>query len=225
MPYISGEFNRRTFNPELNPLHRKTLNTLRQVGRSRAWHCLNEIRYPNWPSGRKRDSNHFWCCGSSALKALWFGFQTKCEREGAETYIDIGCGDSPDILIAAYCGFNVYGIDLFPPSPDSDMADLVKQCADGSFIRADALLLPFQDCTADFVSSQAMIALVKPSKRLGLYKEVCRILKIGGEFSLTGVELKCGYGWRQAEEGERARKVSVWDVESIQNGFRATRTE
>lgn len=225
MSYIDGAFDRRTFNPEIHALHRKTLNVLRQIGRSRAWHCLNGIRYPSWPTEQRHESDHIWCCGSNALKALWQGLQGKRNKEGVEVYIDIGCGDSPDAYIAALSGFESFGVDLFPPSPDSDMANVVSCAANSSFIRADALLLPFKDYAADYISSQAMIALVKPQERLGLYEEIHRVLKIGGTFSLTGAELKCGYGWKQSEEIARARKIPSWEIESGLNGFCATRLE
>lgn len=224
--YMADQFDRRTFNPRVNPDHKRTLEMLRVQGRSRAWHCVRNIRYSQWPYEQTHQSDHFWCCASAALKGLWDGCFVDLKARGvSETYVDVGAGDSPDVLIARGLGYSAYSVDLFPPQQYSPVAEVLSKSEFEFFIQADAVeRLPFDDYSADYISCQAMIALVPPDERARFYREVCRVLKIGGMFSLSGVNLRCGYGWKQSEEKARALELEFWGVSSALNGFTATRT-
>lgn len=226
-PYMPERFDRHSFDPDSNRQHQHTLQTLRTPGRSRAWHYVNCIRWPRWPYERKHEKDHFYCCGSSALRGLSNdAFTDLRERglEGKEVYLDIGAGDSPDVLIAKGFGYKAYSIDLFPPMLYSPVRERLIQSDSKFYIKADALALPFDDWSADYVSSQAMIDLIPTRERTSFYREVCRVLKIGGVFSMTGATLKCGHGYRIGIENHRARQIPFWEVTSMFNGFKAMRT-
>lgn len=118
--YISGRFDRRTFSPGVNPDHKRTLRVLRQHGNARRYYYEFAIQAdarkwahyePHWDLKH----SHLYCCGSEALKFFGRAFAYLDEREGArsETYLDLGCGDSPDADIAKGLGYNAYGVDLF----------------------------------------------------------------------------------------------------------------
>ena len=215
--YMAGRFDRHAFDPFNRPDHGFTLMRLRTPGRIRSWHYQTGAIWPHWPYGQKHEKNHFWCCGSSALKALYNESFLDLKARGVtdEVYIDIGCGESPDTLIARSVGYKAFAVDLFAPLPSSML--------ERRFIHADALALPFDDWSADYITSQAVIDLVPPDDRMSFYREACRVLKIGGVFSMTGAVLRCGYGYKQGIENQRARDLPFWEVQPTINGFRALR--
>lgn len=222
--YMDGRFNRRSFDPVNNPSHKRTLETLRQRGSARARTYAHALYNPQYQKEWGHyDPTHFYCCGSSALQWLKLGdfnhLDERIHETEKEAYVDIGCGDSPDILIARGLGYTAYSVDLFPP---------FKWIVNGKELRnghiaADALSLPFDDFAADYISSQAMVALIPERERTKFYKEICRVLKVGGWFSMTGAVLKCGYGYKQGAENYRARQIGWWDVIPTINGFCAQR--
>lgn len=223
--YMDERFNRRTFAPESNASHKRTLETLRQHGSARARYYDYIVQRPHLAKLYNHyDNTHFRCCGSQSLQWLRIGdFQAITGRlsEGGtrETFLDIGAGDSPDVLIAEGMGYVARSIDLFPPFKYLPNAAQLRE----RHIRADATRLPFDNYTADYISSQAMIALIPEHERTQFYKEACRTLKIGGWFSMTGARLKCGYGYRQGIETKRAREVGWWNIIPTINGFVAQR--
>jgi ubiquinone/menaquinone biosynthesis C-methylase UbiE len=219
MAYMSEKFDRKAFNPDLSQTQRHTLATLRSVGGSRGWHAITGAAYPQW-HGRQHDADHLNCCGSSALKALWQQF---AQPHSGHTFIDVGCGNSGDVYIAGLSGYNAFALDLFSPSPDAAITDVLK--ANRRFVKADALELPFADGCADVIVCQAMIDLVAHSERAAFYREVRRVLKVGGVFSLGGISLRCGHGWKLGDEVIRARKIDGWEIDTAATGFIATRLE
>lgn len=225
--YISHKFDRRKFNPDASPDDKQTLMTLRRQGSNRA-------RYYNYGYGT-HDANHFHCCGSTALRNLSpYDFADIAERNARidcddpkctacnEVYLDLGAGDSPDVLIAQGLGYKAYSVDLFPPFRRGTVCYALRNTQNKFYIKADAVELPFADNSADYVSSQAMAALLKPAERMAFYREVHRVLKIGGTFSLTGCKLRCGYLWSQRVEHDRALELG-WVVYSSNTGFVAQR--
>lgn len=183
-----------------DPFDRKTFNPETNYKHSVSLRVLRNV-------GRKRRY------GSGALKMLP-QFESK-----RGVYVDLGCGDSPDTVIASQLGYLAYGFDLFPPAGDAD-----KRC-NVHFQRADvAERLPPADNSVDFVTSNAMIDLIPKDERTGLYKEVFRILKPGGVFVQIGIILHCGHGYTVGEESRRIRSIQGWgEVCSLGNGFRATK--
>lgn len=210
--FLSYEpFNRKTFNPVKNAKHRKSLAVLRSVGSHRAFLFGRTKQYPN----RHDRKHHVSCYGSSALCWLGHDFRSLRERDGNEVFIDLGCGNSPDALVATDLGYQSYAFDLFPPR--SQYLD------DLPFMPADVVeRIPLDDLTVDFAISQAMIDLVPLNERAAFYREVDRVLKVGGVFTQIGISLHCGHGYKQSDELARARAVSNWKIESAPpGGFRA----
>lgn len=224
--YIDHRFDRQIFNPDRSDDDKATLMRLRQHGSCRAQYYHYAIREVSaWRSVRHVD-DHLECCGSSALRCLkGFGFLEIQDRSecGPEVYLDLGAGDSPDVLIASALGYRAFSLDLFPPFQHGQVcAELVKRKSK-FYVQADAISLPFANHSVDYITSQAMIDLVPKNERLAFYQEVFRVLKIGGVFSLTGANLRCGYGYSQFAEANRARTLG-WEVKSANCGFSGTRT-
>lgn len=174
-------FDRKTFDPVNNAEHKATLNILRSIGRQRI---------------RKMTPS----------TAFQWALRTEL-RNGF--FLDLGCGDSPDALIAHNAGFTACGIDLFPPTADSG----------GFMIRADvAEHIPMNDASQDVIISQAMLDLIEPTARLSFFREVDRVLKPGGAFFCYIQWLQSGWGFDLKEEHERA--LAVWpSIEKRSQGF------
>lgn len=218
--YISNKFDRRTFNPDSNPNDKFTLMRLRQQGANRELYYEGALRYARC----NHTANHFDCCGSTALRNLRpYDFadlpQRKCDcGVCAEVYLDIGAGDSPDVLIASALGYRAFSVDLFPPFRWGHVCQQLIKRESKFYVKADAVELPFADNSTDYISSQAMAALLKPAERMAFYREAHRVLKIGGMFSLTGCKLRCGYLWSHSTEIDRARSLG-WEMYSSNSGF------
>lgn len=107
--------------------------------------------------------------------------------------LDVGCGDSKDRFVAGQRGVIAYGVDLFLP---------IKRSTNG-FVQADARRLPFESGTFDAVICQALVALIPPDDRHGLYVEIARVLKPKGLFSIVACPLTDGWRVRSDEELQR----------------------
>lgn len=201
------KFDRLTFDPATCTIDKFSLDTLRSQGRARAYSYRNG--YGNGIARDGHDEHHRKCCSSTGLRQLHL-MKTSANR----TFVDIGCGDSVDVLIAAGLGYDAHGVDLFPPSVS--LGD--------RFIQADVVeRIPFPDGSVYAVLSQAMIDLVEPDARGGLYAEVLRVLEPNGVFSQIGVALHCGHGFKAADELSRARKAGFRAVNAQAFGFVAVK--
>lgn len=191
-------FDRKTFNPD-DPVDKRSLDTLRTQGRSR-FYAFNTYR-----SDRHDLSSHYRCCGSTALRNLRL---TRAKR--GDMFLDLGCGDSPDSLIAKKLGYSVMAFDLF----DSQLPSHV-------FIKRDIVedWPESQNGTFAVINCQAMIDLVAPDERERLYRNVFNGLRPSGLFSLYGVNLHCGYGFNSHVEIQRVRNVGFRAVDVKANGF------
>lgn len=175
-------FDRKTFDPINNEADKSTLNVLRQIGARR-------MRIYSRSSALTLFEK-----SSAALQWIW-----KEERDSG-AYLDLGCGDSPDALIMQGAGFAAQGVDLFPPREPNEI-----------FIKSDVVeRIPFSDGAIDLISSQAMLDLIEPVAREQFFREVNRVLKVGGIFACYIQWLQSGWGFDLQEEQERASKV--WDL-------------
>ena len=190
-------FDRKKFNPE-NIVDKRSLDTLRSQGRSRLYSF-------NTYSNARHDPVHYYCCGSTALKNLNL---TRAKR--GDVFYDLGCGDSPDVLIAKKLGYSGFGFDLFESRlsvQDFIQRDIVDDWPEAT------------DSTIAVISCQAMIDLVVPDERERLYRNVFKALRPDGLFSLYGVNLHCGHGYNAHVEIQRVRKVGFRAVDVKSNGF------
>jgi len=194
-------FNRKTFNPE-NAIDRRSLDTLRTQGRSRAYNYEN---YHGRPSGKHYADDPVRCCGSTALRNL-----NLTRAEHGDRFLDLGCGDSPDALIAKKLGYSVFAFDLFPsqlPATVFIQRDIIEDWPES------------EEGQIAVVSCQAMIDLVAPDEREHLYRNVFKALRPDGLFSLYGVNLHCGHGYNNHVEIKRVRTVGFRAVDVKANGF------
>lgn len=188
-------FDRKTFNPDENITDRHTLRILRQVGSSRLNTYLS--------GGRGRATQ------SAAMR-----WALKATNNRLGHFVDLGCGDSADCLVALDEGFNTArGFDLFSPDEQNPM----------DWVQADVVeRIPYPDASVGMAVSQAMLDLIEPVARESFFREVNRVLKPSGVFACHIQWLQTGWGFDLGEERERAEKV--WGkIKKEGTGFVATK--
>lgn len=115
-------------------------------------------------------------------------------------FVDAGCGWSADALIASYAGYTKsYKLDVHPLKDRNNIGEARLRKAETEqgvkFIQHDICeRWPFKDNSVDLISCNAMIDLVPEEDRQLFYKEAHRVLKPGGQLSISVVNLKNGYG-------------------------------
>lgn len=129
-------------------------------------------------------------------------------EEGLGVYLDAGCGDSADADIALVTGYSkAYGVDLFRPYNHLSDQEYKRFSKRGwsrityEFILGDICeRLPIKSGSIDAISSSYVIPLMSRPDRLLFYKQVYRMLKPGGYFSLAAGTLTSGYNHVENDE-------------------------
>jgi len=107
--------------------------------------------------------------------------------------LDVGSGvGGPARFLAATYGCRVTGVDLSEPFVDAAryLAERTGQSGQVSFQTASALQLPFDDGRFDVVLLQHVAMNI--AERARLYREIRRVLKIGGRFATFDAVLNSG---------------------------------
>src|SRR3984893_12845146 len=107
--------------------------------------------------------------------------------------LDVGSGvGGPARYLAATYGGRVAGVDLSEPFVDAAryLTERTGQSGQVSFQSASALELPFDDGRFDAVLLQHVAMNI--GDRVTLYREIRRVLKVGGKFATYDVVLKGG---------------------------------
>jgi sarcosine/dimethylglycine N-methyltransferase len=107
--------------------------------------------------------------------------------------LDVGSGiGGPARFLAATCGCRVTGVDLSEPFVDAAryLTERTGQSRQVSFEIASALELPFDDGRFDVVFLQHVVMNIYDRARL--YREIRRVLKLGGRFATFDVVLNGG---------------------------------
>lgn len=107
--------------------------------------------------------------------------------------LDVGSGvGGPSRALAASCGCRVTGVDLSEPFVDAAryLTERTGQSGQVSFQAGSALELPFSDGHFDAALLQHVAMNI--ADRAGLYREIRRVLKVGGKFATYDVVLKGG---------------------------------
>lgn len=107
--------------------------------------------------------------------------------------LDVGSGvGGPARFLAETCGCRVTGIDLSEPFVDAAryLTERTGQSERVSFQTASALALPFDDGRFDVVLLQHVAMNI--ADRAQLYREIRRVLKVGGKFATFDVVLNGG---------------------------------
>lgn len=190
-------FNRKTFDPVNNSIDAQTLKTLRTMGSHRLVLARGD---------HKREKAR-----SMAMRWLNIG------NVKSGVFIDLGCGNSGDCLVASKSGFTTaFGYDLFPPA---------YKHAEDFWVKADVVeKIPCADNSVDMAICAAMLDLVEPVAREQFFREVFRVLKPSGVFSCSIQWLQTGWGFDLAEEKERAIKV-FGSIRKQTGGFIAVKGE
>lgn len=192
---LDTRFNRKKFDPKRDYDDRIILGMLRMTGRSRFRHIV---------SGRRgyRDVQ------SVALREL-----SLKQIEGG-TFIDLGAGDSGDCALAQALGYTSVAFDLFPRSREID------EYPWNEYVIGDiAEHISMPDGAVDVAVCQAMIDLIEPEARPGFYKEVRRVLKVGGKFSISFCRLQNGWGYNQFDESLGIEKAGFIRIMSYGAGY------
>jgi SAM-dependent methyltransferase len=104
--------------------------------------------------------------------------------------LDVGSGvGGPARFLAATCGCRVTGVDLSEPFVDAAryLTERTGLSGQVAFQTASALELPFDDGRFDAVLLQHVAMNI--ADRTGLYREIRRVLKVGGKFATYDVIL------------------------------------
>ena len=107
--------------------------------------------------------------------------------------LDVGSGiGGPARALAASCGCRVTGVDLSEPFVDAAryLTERTGQSGQVSFHAGSALALPFDDGHFDAVLLQHVAMNI--ADRAQLYRELRRVLKVGGKFATYDVVMKGG---------------------------------
>jgi len=107
--------------------------------------------------------------------------------------LDIGSGvGGPARFLAATCGCRVTGVDLSEPFVEAAryLTERTGQGGQVSFQAGSALQLPFEDASFDVALLQHVAMNI--ADRAKLYREIRRVLKVGGKFATFDVVLNTG---------------------------------
>jgi sarcosine/dimethylglycine N-methyltransferase len=107
--------------------------------------------------------------------------------------LDVGSGiGGPARALAVSCGCRVTGVDLSEPFVDAAryLTERTGQSGRVSFETGSALALPFNDGHSDAVLLQHVAMNI--ADRAQLYREIRRVLKVGGKFATYDVVMKGG---------------------------------
>ena len=118
---------------------------------------------------------------------------TLVEITAGMSVLDIGSGvGGPARFLAATYGCRVTGVDLSEPFVDAAryLTERTGQSGQVSFEIASALELPFDDGRFDVALLQHVAMNIDDRARL--YREIRRVLKLGGRFATFDVVLKSG---------------------------------
>jgi len=126
--------------------------------------------------------------------------------------LDVGCGvGGPMMEIARFSGATITGINnngyqVQRGETHVKAAGLSKLC---SFVKGDFMHLPFEDGTFD--ACYAIEAICHAPDKVGIYKELMRVLKPGGKFACYEWCLTDKYDANKPEDREMKENVEVGD--------------
>lgn len=176
------------------------LDKLRGPGRGRyvrLLNCLNDPKFINFDERYSSKYYHFKTLSSA------MGFAKMNGGWEGKTFIDFGCGSSADRWVALLRGCKrSVGIDLYETDVEIKGSEFIK----GDICEE----LPLEDECADLIVCSAVVDLIKREDRLLMYKNAYRILKKGGEFRMSFVNLSCGHGYSVTEEKAKLAYVGFY---------------
>lgn len=144
---------------------------------------MNNVRgYFNYVYGEKETNEHEWTAGTASpelIDLVWKGTIPKGSK-----VLEVGCGVGTESVFLSVRGMDVTGVDI-----SKDAIVKAKELAQvynvfPKFKVADAVNLPFEDDSFDVICDQGCFHHLTNEERPLYMKEINRVLKKGGLFSL-----------------------------------------
>ncbi len=104
-------------------------------------------------------------------------------RKGAKV-LDLGCGLGTQTVYLAENGFDATGIDISETAVSKAKKLAEDKGVKARFVVGDAVKMPFEDDTFDFVYDRGCLHHLEPEKRELYVSELKRVFSPGGFFSL-----------------------------------------
>jgi len=140
--------------------------------------------------------------------------------------LDVGCGIGGPARYFAECGCTVTGVDLTPEflRVAERLTRLVKLESRATFVEASALELPFDSGTFD--GAYEIHVGMNIADKLGVFREVARVLKPGARFSIFDImstgdgPLKFPVPWARQPETSFVGSIDEYRRALQEAGFR-----
>jgi len=144
-------------------------------------------------------------CQMSPSKNLEYLLPAMVQKRGG-IFVDCGCGDSADAVIATKYGYSSYAFDLFEPDKEKSFNhrdknvnyvipfEIYQKTKNLYFILQDICENWKLPQKADFISSYAMITLLNFEDRILFYQQAYKNLKRKGILIIHYPWLVSGYG-------------------------------
>lgn len=106
--------------------------------------------------------------------------------------LDLGCGSGQDLLFLAGRGCRVTGVDMSREALSIVRCRFEEKRLRVNLIEGDALNLPLENSTFDFITDRGCFHHITRSDRPRYAHEIARLLSVGGHFLLRGTVIADG---------------------------------
>ncbi|MDN4595426.1 class I SAM-dependent methyltransferase [Polycladomyces subterraneus] len=103
-----------------------------------------------------------------------------------EVALDIGCGAGREAIFLAQCGYRTIGVDMTAKALEIARERAREEGVPVDFRQGNALDLPIEDESVDFVNDRGCFHLIPEADRSRYASEVLRVMKPGARFLLRG---------------------------------------
>jgi ubiquinone/menaquinone biosynthesis C-methylase UbiE len=143
-------------------------------------------------------------------------------------FLDVGCGDGRNLLLAKQCGFDIYGVEISPEIKQKAIDNLNKAGVMNIELKVGSnQSIPFQDGYFDYLLSWNSSYYMGDSIDFNDYvKEFARVLKRDG-YLILSIPMKSCFIFKNSEEIRKGYRIIKNDPFNVRNGevFRAFEDE
>lgn len=126
--------------------------------------------------------------------------------------LDVGCGAGREAVFLAQAGFRTIGSDISPKALEIGSQRAAEAGVEVDFRHSDALALPIDDVSVDFINDRGVFHIVRPEDQPQFAAELTRVLKPEGVILLRG-----------ASEEETEEHFTPITEAAIERSFPSTR--